>query len=216
MFPEAGGAVTPTAGGLLTSFSTTFPDDEDPLSPLIWDNGLDVGLGWNNMLSSNGNATGKEIQTGFNDNLAALRRWVLTDYFVEGIVHRGPGYNPSINHEAILFVRLAVGPDSAVGIEVLFSAHGNSEIVQWLGGVGQFQQRSQVGDQALQDNDVIRAEVEGNTITAFRNAQQVHQVTEATFAATGAPGLGAFSVGGGSPPVVLANLGWKSITAGPL
>jgi hypothetical protein len=220
MFPEAGGAVAPSAGGLLTSFSTSFLATENPISEGgIWLNGLADGEDWNDIETANGDAFGTAIQPGtFDDNIAILKNWGLADYYVFGIVHRGAGYNPSINHEVELFGRgkRTLGtPNLWRGYEILMSAHGNSEIVRWNGAVGSFQSIAQVGDQAVQDDDEILAVFSGTSITVFRNDIEINSATDATFA-DGAPGMGMFSAGGGSPAVVLANLGWKYFECGPL
>jgi len=197
-------------------FTTTFSATEDPISEGgIWLNGQADGGQWKNMRTSGGNAFGQTIQVGFDDNIAIIKNWGLTDYYVQGVVWKDTGYSSSVNHECELLGRFLISSGVARGIEALFSKDGNHQIVRWNGDLGSFDSLAQVSDIVLVDGDVMRVEFSGDSIVTRRNGNQINSATDATWA-DGAPGIGTFSVGGGSPAIDITRMGWRSFEAGPL
>jgi hypothetical protein len=198
-----------------TTYTATFALTENPMSESgSWTNGLAVGLDWNNVQTKSGNAFGTAFTpNSYADNIAHLSGFPANHY-IEGVVHRAGGYNPAAVHEIELLCRFFITAHNARGYELLIDTAGNSQIVRWNGALGDFTPLSATGTGlgAIADGDVIRLEVSGNTITAFKNGVQRLQATDTTWG-TGNPGIGMFSRGGDG---VLSHFGWKSISAGPL
>lgn len=193
-------------------YSTTFPTNENPLSEGgRWTDG--GPFGWNNMQVVAGNAVGTtHTPSTYQDNLAILSGF-SSNYYIEGVIWRAPGYNPAQPHEIELVVRFGFSSGVARGYEVLVNSAGDSDIVRWNGAVGDFNAGQGTGAIGpVVNGDLIRVEVIGSTITVRKNGAIVMTASNITWP-TGQPGVGAFSRGA---DIVLANFGWQSITAGDL
>ena len=217
-FAACGGADAPertTATTGTPSYTTNFDQTENPISEgSRWTNGFAVGLAWNNVQTASGNAFGTAFTpNGYADNIVHLSGYPANNY-IEGVVHRASGYNPATVHEIELLCRFLITANNARGYELLIDTAGSSQIVRWNGAEGNFTVLNTTvgGLGTISDGDVIRVEVIGSTITAFKNGVQGLQATDSTWT-TGNPGIGMFTRGGDS---VLPNFGWKSISAGPL
>jgi hypothetical protein len=197
------------------TYTTIFDQTENPMSEGgRWTNGLAVGLAWNNVQTASGSAFGTAFTPNtYADNIAHLSGFP-TNHYIEGVVHRAGGYNPAQVHEIELLCRFLITANNARGYELLIDTAGSSQIVRWNGAESNFTVLNATGTGlgAIADNDVIRLEVSGSTITAFKNGVQALQATDSTWT-TGNPGIGMFTRGGDG---VLPNFGWKSISAGAL
>jgi hypothetical protein len=78
-------------GSVVTSYSTTFPATENPISEGgIWLNGATDGLDWTDMKTASGRAYSPAFVTGFHDGLAQLKTSFLactSNQFSEGVVY---------------------------------------------------------------------------------------------------------------------------------
>jgi hypothetical protein len=197
------------------TYATDFDLTENPISENgVWTNGLAVGLDWNDIQTVSGNAIGTQFTpSSYADNLAHLSGYP-SDHYIEGVVHRVRGYNPTQVHEIELLVRFQITANTARGYEILMDSAGNFQIVRWNGPVGDFTvlRPEGPGTGTIVDGDVIRVEVSGSVITVYKNGSKVAFVMDVIWA-TGEPGIGIFTRGGDS---VLASMGWQSIEAGSL
>jgi len=171
-------------------------------------------LAWQNFQTGSGNAFATATNpTQFDDSLAHLSGFGANQY-IEGVVHRAAGYNPTDPHEIELLLRFAITANNARGYEILMDSQGSHQIVRWNGPVGDFTVLPTTGPGTgpIANGNVIRAEMRGSVITVFKNGTPVSQATDTTFP-TGNPGIGSFMRGTGN---VLSSMGWQSIEAGDL
>jgi hypothetical protein len=204
--------------GLPTSYTTTFPTDENPINESgFWIQGGTVGLDWTNMKSLSGDAQASTINTGFNDNIAHLnpaKHAIPADHRVIGTISRAGGYAPTDSHECELLLRWLITANSARGYEVTFPFANSTQVqvVRWNGALNDFTvlTGTQTNGGNIADGDTLEARIIGSTITAFHNGVQVYTVTDTTWT-TGNPGLGAFVRTTGVP----ASYCWKDFTAVP-
>lgn len=193
------------------SYTTSFPLTENPISESShWTQGKVVGLDWNNMQSTGGNAVGTaESPIGFDDNIAHLSGFA-PDHYVEAVFFRNGADDPSLECELLL--RFSITAHVARGYECLANARGGGTIVRWNGAVGDFTELTPTGPgpSALVNGDILRATITGTTITLKVNTVTVLTVTDATWA-TGNPGMGTFFRGDAT--FSITSCGWSSLTA---
>lgn len=204
----------PTLG---TPLSFDFATDENPLGA-PWVHGGVTGLDWGNMKALGGNAVGANFSpTGYDDPVACIPS-ISGDQFVEGVVYIAGGYAPVDNHEIELHLRCTIAANSIITYEVLFNIGTSAfQIVRWLGTIGSFDftitgTAQNGGMVAPVDGTVIRFQVVGNLFSIFQDGVLKYTFTSSAHTA-GGPGIAAFVRPGDT---VLANYGWKSITAGSL
>lgn len=199
----------------MASYSTSFAATENPISESgRWKNGRAVGLDWNDMQTGSGNAYGTAFSpAAYDDDIACLSCFAAA-HFVEGVIYRAAGYNPSQPHEIELLVRFQITAHNARGKEILINSQGGNEIVRWNGRLGDFTllSASGIGTGTPVNGDVIRVEVRGNSIIVKKNGTQALSATDSTWT-NGNPGMGVFSR---QVDDILANFGWSSISAGDL
>jgi len=209
---SAGMAPAPPESG---DYSTSFPATENPISEGgAWVNGLATGLLWNDMKTANGNIIATAtIPSGFADNCAHLTGFA-PDQYIEGVVHREAGYNPTDPHEIELLLRAQFTANNCRCYELLTATDGSSAIVRWNGPASDFTVLDATGSGigAIAHGDVVRLEMVGSALKAYKNTVLALEVTDTVFT-DGNPGVGSFMRGTGN---VLANLGLQSITAGNL
>lgn len=214
-------------------FVTTFPASETPIAQSsIWLNGGTDGTHWQDV-DTTGGSPGKAFGHGFagesfeggefDDPICQLKasfRAFNPNQFVQGIVHRAPGYSPTSSHEIELLTRFAIGGGLARGYEVLWAHDGGMAIVRWNGPKADSSNSNHGFDElasttlaAAVDGDVLRVEISGSTITVQVNGSTVLTTTDTTWT-DGQPGMGFWPRTGGT--VVKANYGWRSFKAGNL
>lgn len=176
------------------SYATEFDGSENPIAEGgVWTNGGDVGLDWQNAEKDQGLAFGTGLSAGYDDCIAHLSGFAA-DHYAEATVHVVAGYSPPSSHEVELLLRFEITANNARGYEVLAGWNGAySQIVRWNGALDDFTYLDTTGPGfgALVEGDVIRAEAVGDTLTAYKNGEQVLQATDATWA-EGNPGMGFF------------------------
>ncbi|MBZ5574853.1 MAG: hypothetical protein LAO09_23615 [Acidobacteriia bacterium] len=186
-----GGPSTLTVGDP-HSYSTSFPQTEDPISEAgHWINGGTVGLDWTNVSTNGGVAIGHEGSVPYSDATATLRGTWGPTQTVQGTVYAA-NQNITCGQEVEMRLRTTIAPHSITGYEVSFStSSGYLIIVRWNGPLGDFTILSNpTGSQYVAENgDVVKATVVGNVISAYKNGALMGQVSDDTYS-TGSPGMG--------------------------
>jgi hypothetical protein len=212
--------VTSSEGG--SGYSTGFPSSENPLSEGgKWVTGKTVGLDWNDPRSDPGRVYASTLcglgSSRYDDNIAHLDTSYSTftpNQYAQATVFKVAGYSTSGGHEVELLLRFEITAHSARGYEILWGISGYMAIVRWNGPLGDYTPLYDPGAGSISvpnDGDVFRAEISGNTITAYKNGSVVGTVSDSTYVG-GQPGMGFWPVDGATPE----NLGWKSWEAGNL
>lgn len=183
------------------TYSTTFNFTEDPLSDNgNWINGQSPGIDWANMRCSAGKCWG--LQNGSvhaSDGTA-----ILTGNWKANQRGQGTVYVDSLagtqTPEVEIRLRSAITPNVNRGYEVSFSCMTGGGayllIVRWNGAYNDFTELlgPVFGAQySVGTGDVIRGEISGFTISAYKNDVLMGSVTDTDAAkrwATGNPGIG--------------------------
>jgi hypothetical protein len=202
-------AMVPTSG-----YSTAFPGTENPLSEGgRWVQGGDVGLDWNNTQSTPGLGFGTTVvPSGYADNVSHLTGF-SANHYAQGTIFR-TGSFPAV-HEIELLLRFSISANVARGYEILWNTSGNFGIARWNGGAGSFVDAegsgSGAGPGTPAHGDVLRAEMNGTTLTIYKNGTLVYTQTGMTYWTDGNPGMGFFTRDG-----TMSNFGWSAFSAGNL
>ena len=211
---EANAAPSPIPAA---SYSTNFGLTENPISEGgKWINGKAVGIDWNNVQSVPGKAYAADftgLPSRYSDPIAHLNTSFTANQYAQGTVSRVPGYrNTNDLHEIELLLRFQITANNARGYEVLWGQDGQMAIVRWNGPLGSYTplvDNLQIG--AAVDGDVLRVEIIGNVIRAYRNGALVATATDSSYS-TGQPGMGFWP----TPGSTLQSYGWKRFEAGSL
>lgn len=218
------------------SFSTTFPDTENPLSSGgIWTHGGTTGLEWQNIRATGGSpgtcyGVGPASAEGVEDCIAAIQgRFNTQRHFAQFTVKRDVGYTPPSSHEIELHVGCTIGANSIATYEMLFPFDGAFLSVRWNGAYGSFTYLftgldTVSGDPAnlssLDDGDVVRAEYDSTSgspvITLKRNSVTALVLTDTAVGkiTSGSPGLAFFARTGTG--LDMTKYGVKAFSAGSL
>ena len=184
--------------GASTSYTTTFPFIENPISEgSVWTNGHTIGLDWSDVRTTPGLAFGTQSGAdGFNDSVAVLKGAWSPDQAATATVYTVNQTAGNVFEEAELLLRFAITPHIARGYEINFSMRNDgsqySQIVRWNGAIGDFTLLDgRIIPLVLQTGDRVAASIVGNTITTYVNDVEIFHVTDSTFT-DGSPGLGFF------------------------
>jgi hypothetical protein len=194
---------TPVMGGLtpvtsLQSFSTNFPNIENPISlggRMITANSPGVSWVWTPVIvASPGNAEALDYNQFANDALAVMTGTWRPD--VGASVTVGPfavGHNAPSEFE----IHFRTDPATGAGYEITWGYYGHYYIiVQWFAN-GDFNYVLNDTDPSIPQlvpGDVLTATIIGSTITMYTNGVQVAQASDGLYT-TGVPGFG-FNGGG--------------------
>jgi hypothetical protein len=229
-----------SGGGSAVGYYTTgFDAAENPISEGgAWLNGRVNGFDWSDVKTSDGNATGTQnrLPDGVNlydDSVAVLSGTWGPDQTVEAVVHAanrtgsgasgwdGNAYN-DCGHEVELILRGTISAHSMYLYEVNFSSRidgsGYTEIGKWTGPRGNFAYGylSQLAGARYQvnDGDVVRASIVGNTISVYLNNEQIVSATDTVDPiARGNPGIGFYTNSGCTGTAHNDDFGFKSMVA---
>jgi hypothetical protein len=226
---KVGGSV----GSSVSSFSTTFPATENPISEGgAWKNGLADGLDWSNVAtgllsdSSTHGAYGTQVPHGsppYDDSLACLtgfpaNHWCQGTIYNDGAITGLP--------EVELLLRCNPTGHSWPQYEIDIISDVRIVIVQWLGPLNSFSIESGniTTNVSVANGAVWYAEIVGNIITVKCNTVTVYTGNITTFAnapiASGNPGIGFFADTLNSSPnqntQANRHFNWKSFSAGSL
>ena len=182
------------------TYTTKFPLKENPISESgNWINGKAVGLDWTDVQTTPGLAFGTESGTsGYDDSTAVVTGTWGPDQWAQATVHLTNQQGGTIYEEVELRLRSAITAHKITGYEINFQASGASnayvQIVRWNGPLGNFTYVADRNGPGLHDGDVVKAMIQGSTITVYLNGTQILQGTDGTYA-SGAPGMGFFLQG---------------------
>ena len=183
--------ITSNGGGGSNSYSTTFPNSEDPLSEGgHWINGGVTGLLWHDCQSTPGFAFGTEPGTvKYDDSTCVLSGTWGSNQSAQVTIEVG---TPAAQFsEAEVRLNTTITANSITGYEVncsVVSGNPYVQIVRWDGGVGNF---SQLNSSAVGcvTGDVLKATNVNGVITAYKNGVAVTTATDSTYTG-GSPGMG--------------------------
>lgn len=209
---------------VVSSYSTSFPATENPISQGgIWLTGLTDGLDWNDVQTVPGKFYASAFDTasgGVADGVAQLKRSFLAcaaKQFSEGTLFLVGGYNPSVAHEANVFVNFRITAHGITGYEFYVSVAGSSALVRWNGASGDFTPLASGNVSAVTapaDGDVLRIEhLLDGTINCYQNGILRTTANDTTYF-DGNPGIGNNPASGGN--AVLSSYGFKSLKCGSL
>jgi hypothetical protein len=207
------------------SYSTNFNGTENPLSEGgRWITGKATGLDWNDPLSAGGKAYASVLSGGnsrYNDSIGQLTATAGTfnaNQYAQGTVYLVSGYSGA-SHEIELLLHFSVSPHNAHGYEILWGLTGYLAVVRWNGALGDYTPIYDPGTGSMpipKDGDVLRAQINGNTITVTLNGATKATVdvgsVGGTVWSTGQPGIGFWPVDNALPD----HYGWKAYQAGNL
>jgi chitodextrinase len=206
------GATTSSAGSG-TTYTTTFPLTENPISEGgNWINGSTNGVHWSNVRTTSEFAFGTEPGTiDYDDSTAVLSGAWGQNQAAQGTI-KIVSADATQFEEVELRLNTTVTQDSITGYEINCSVKpGNSymQLVRWNGPLGNFTGLSGA-DVACANGDVIKATNIGGTITAYLNGVAQFSWTDTTYKG-GSPGIG-FYIQNGSASTN-ADFGFSSFMA---
>jgi hypothetical protein len=197
----------PVPSGTAKSYSTKFPNAEDPISEGgKWISGKKAGLDWADVQVTPGFAFGTEIGGNrpapekYDDSTALLTGTWGPNQTVEARVHRINKDKDNIYEEVELRLRSSLSPHNCTGYEVMFrcskSPKAYCSIARWDGILGAFMMLKQAhGSQyGVADGDVVKASIKGEVITVWLNGVQILQTRDYLFK-SGNPGIGFYLEG---------------------
>ena len=206
------------------SYLTTFSTSENPVSENgAWIDGKMAGLDWSSVqVSPAGLAHG--TQTGFAtgnaryaDSTAVLAGPWGANQTATAVVHatnQQPG-SGNIFEEVELRLRTTIAAHSITGYECNYAARtvgSYVQIVRWNGPLGSFTLLDSQAGPGLQDGDVVKCSVKGNTITTYINNVEIFHVIDSTYT-NGSPGIGFFLQDDGSDSPLNTDFGFTSFSA---
>lgn len=204
-------------------YSTPFPLTQNPLSEGgNFINGATDGTDWGDFRSASGKAWGT-LATSYHDNTALVAGSWAANQYAEGTVFKLAPDNTYFP-EVELRLRSAISPGVNSGYEIGFSLRGGVNsyliIVRWNGPAASYDyllNASGAGFEVLH-GDTIRAEIVGNTISAYINdvVKSAIDITSlgGTVYAGGSPGMGQNADTGGS--AFLDQYGFTRLEVGDL
>jgi hypothetical protein len=206
--------MVPRASGT-TSYSTTFPAAENPISESAkWIDGKAAGMDWASVRTSAGFAYGAQTDTVHNDDSTAILTGTWgADQSAWARVHT-VNQSSSLFEEVEIRLRSSISTNSITGYKVSFrcTADGSQyvKIVRWNGPLGNFIYVKAASGPGIHDGDVVKATIDGSTITAYINGVPVVQGTDSTYT-SGSPGMGFYIQGGSTSQE--ADYGFTSFAA---
>jgi hypothetical protein len=172
-------------------YFTSFPNAERPISENgAWINGRTVGLDWADVRTGPGIAFGVDLPTQYADPTAALAGSWGSNQQAEGKVTVRKAFSGCC-HEVELRLRTTIRPHAITGYEICCSVvirYPYLAIVRWNGPLNDF---TYIGRTELScgDGDVLKAIVDANKITVYRNGDKVLESEDDHFS-DGSPGIG--------------------------
>lgn len=195
-----------------SSFSTSFPGSENPLSQSgAWRTS-------SSFYKAPQTTPGKCFSNGATDNFDdAVATLVSPDmgnnYRISVHAFRAGGYSPGVSHEIGLYLRQLINNSNPAntlvrGYECLFPYDSNSfQIFRWEAvnhafpdNFTQLSPSAQNGGlQIVQNGDLLEAQIVGNNITVYQNSTLIYTLTDSTWSSGGGPGMGFYTNAGATP-----------------
>lgn len=209
--------------GTPTTYSTTFPSAENPISEGgKWLGGATDGTVYSDVRTSVGKAYASHFITpgvnDYTDDIAVLKDTVADpgpDQYAEVTIFRDAAYTPPSSHEIQIHLRASCNPAGPLYLptyEILLPWGGTfGQIVYQPGNLGGFSVLSPTGAgySALSTGDVVRAKIVGNVITVYVNGAEAMTVSHSSIT-DGQPGMGFYvTAGSGADPEKFCISSWS-------
>ena len=185
--------VTTSSAPFVTTYTTTFPLKEDPISEGgRWIGGKTVGIDWGNVSTKRALAIGHAGSRSFADSVALLTGNWEPNQTAEAVVEKLFVFRAP---EVSLRLRSSLSAHRCTGYEVSYSLKGGDEayliIVRWNGPLADFTYllNEHGKEYSVTSGDVVKATIAGNVITAYKNGVPLGQAKDNTYL-TGEPGFG--------------------------
>jgi hypothetical protein len=187
-------AATPVAAAAphVETYSTDFSDKETILSQGgRWISGKTVGVDWGFVSTTPGYAFGTAGPKRFADSVALLTGNWGPNQSVEAVVRKVSVHGwPEVS----LRLRSSLSDHNCSGYEISDSLRDKDPyliIVRWNGPLADFTYLVNAPGEKYRvtTGDVMKATIEGNVITAYKNGVEIGQVKDNTYM-TGQPGFG--------------------------
>lgn len=215
------------------SFSSSFPLTENPLSSVLWLNGLTDGVDWQNMRSTPGLAFGTQSGNSgtFDDSTAILKGAWLQNTTITTTCHsinqQGGNCYCEVEHRHRSSLSAHVNRGYEVNCRATHGMGGAgaayTEIVRWDGPLGGFVMLSHIDEgegnfTGLHDGDIMKSTFIGTVITTYLNYGAGFVVVNTYDTApdvtkwTGNPGIGHWLHLNGATGVSDSDYGFTNLT----
>lgn len=181
----------PASGLATSSFTTTFPVTENPISESgAW---VHNATSWQRIQTTGGNAIAAAYTENYDDAYAYLANWAGNDYEIIATIYF-PSGNPG---ETELLVRLTDTASTVTCYECLYNAVGSWQIVRWNGAMTDFTVVAGGSCPTGSNGNQIRATVVGTALNFYWRANSGASWTSigsygSVNLATGKPGVGLY------------------------
>jgi hypothetical protein len=208
-------ALVPMLAWSQGTYTTSFPLTENPISESgKWINGGVTGLDWTNVRTTSGLAFGTESGSiNYNDSTAVLAgTWGPTQTAQATVAVSSASSTSGIFEEVELRLRTTITAHSITGYEINCSVATSAnyvQIVRWNGPLGSFTLLDGRANGPCVNGDILKATINGSTITVYRNGTSLFSVTDSTYT-TGSPGVGFYLQGASG---LDSNYGFSSFSA---
>ena len=186
----------PSPDGMLKTYQTTFPLNENPISENgAWAN--NGGPSWNKVQTVGGDAFGTQPGTGTYDDSYAHLSGFRPDQAAEATIYKN---GPSGIHEVELLLRWASSSGVTRGYECLLSHNAayDPQIVRWNGAKDDFTYLDATvhSSPVPADGDLMKATIIGNAIKVYLNSTLIAEAVDPKSTWTsGDPGVGFYITG---------------------
>jgi hypothetical protein len=204
---QGGGSATTSCGIGSKTYSTNFPNSENPISEGgVWRN---TGLDWTKVATSGGLAFSTQTRDDYDDSYAFLNGFG-PDQSASATIHLASGYRAGGSHEVEIILRCSDSPHSISWYECNLAWDGGYTQIMLLNGPkGTFQEVTHWANRiAPRDGDVFSASAIGNAITVYLNGVMIANATDSTLP-MGQPGMAFFI----RPGAVARNYCFSSFSA---
>jgi hypothetical protein len=202
------------------TFSSHFSFTENPISEGgKWINGGVKGLDWTDVRTTPGLAFGTQSGTAagnarYADSTAVLAgTWGPNQTVEATIAVTDAASSTSVYEEVELRVRTTITARLITGYEINCSVSTNPknfylQIVRWNGPLNRWTLLKGAEQHGV-NGDVLKATINGSTITAYLNGVPVLEATDKTYT-SGSPGIGFYLQGASG---LIVNYGFSNFTA---
>jgi hypothetical protein len=176
-------------------YTTSFDLIENPISESgVWWNGQVDGRDWGDAQTANGRVYGTRVNgfPPYDDSEAVMKGTWDPDQYAQGHVFAQNQNIPGGLQEVELRLRRTLSTGVSTGYEVLYSCRTQNpyvQIVRWNGALNDYDVLAGVTGPGLVTGSLLKATIDGTTITAWQDGVALVQVIDATYA-TGNPGVG--------------------------
>lgn len=179
------------------TYTTHFYLHENPISENgRWVSGRAMGIDWSDVSSVKGLAIGHQKgDVHYTDATAIMTGPWGSDQAARATVYVGRTFETDYP-EVELRLRSTLSPHRCSGYEIAFSTAGKTAkayllLVRWNGPIGDFTYLKELKGQryGVDNGDVVKATIVGDTLTAYINGVQMAQAIDTVYT-SGSPGIG--------------------------